>query len=127
MKQTEKRLIDANALTVYQRTIRYNTGEYEQEYVLADDVKAAPTIDAVEVVRCRECKHRGYDFCPMCHDEYTYDEEGYEIHYRETNPEGEVELISDETGKLVTVLVNGVARSGFDFNVYSSGHNFRSK
>lgn len=35
----------------------------------------SPTIDAVEVVRCRECKHRGYDACPMCHDEYYYDED----------------------------------------------------
>lgn len=38
-------------------------------------IEQAPTIDAVPVVRCRECKHRGYDFCPMCHDEYTYDED----------------------------------------------------
>ena len=28
-----------------------------------------------ELVRCRECKHRGFDSCPMCHDEYTYDED----------------------------------------------------
>lgn len=44
---SEQRLIDANALPVYQRTIRYNTGEYELDYILADDVKNAPTIDAV--------------------------------------------------------------------------------
>lgn len=44
---SEQRLIDANALPVYQRTIRYNTGAYELDYVLADDVKNAPTIDAV--------------------------------------------------------------------------------
>lgn len=36
---------------------------------------AAPAVDAVPVVRCRECKHRGYDYCPMCHDEYTYNED----------------------------------------------------
>ena len=23
----------------------------------------APTVDAVEVVRCRDCKHRGTDYC----------------------------------------------------------------
>lgn len=44
---SEQRLIDANALPVYQRTIRYNTGAYELDYILADDVKNAPTIDAV--------------------------------------------------------------------------------
>ena len=38
-------------------------------------IRQAPTIDAVSVVRCRECKYRGYDACPMCHDEYTYDED----------------------------------------------------
>ena len=27
------------------------------------DIEAAPTVDAVEVVRCRECKHRGTDDC----------------------------------------------------------------
>lgn len=26
-------------------------------------VKNAPTVDAVEVVRCRDCKHRGTDYC----------------------------------------------------------------
>ena len=37
----------------------------------------APTIDAVPVVRCVECKHRGdYDRCPMRHLAYTTDE-GY--------------------------------------------------
>ena len=28
-----------------------------------EDVESAPTVDAVEVVRCRECKHRGTDDC----------------------------------------------------------------
>lgn len=27
------------------------------------------------VVRCRDCIHRGYDACPMCHDEYYFDED----------------------------------------------------
>jgi hypothetical protein len=38
-------------------------------------IEQAPVVDAVEVVRCRECIHRGYDACPMCHDEYYYDED----------------------------------------------------
>lgn len=42
---SERRLIDANALPVHQRTIHYNTGVFSQDYVLADDVKNAPTVD----------------------------------------------------------------------------------
>ena len=37
------------------------------EHHTAEDVimmiKTAPTVDAVPVVRCRECKHRGTDDC----------------------------------------------------------------
>ena len=38
-------------------------------------IEQAPVVDAVPVVRCKECKFRGFDSCPMCHDEYTYDED----------------------------------------------------
>lgn len=55
--QNEKRLIDANALMSYM-------GECSQEsrfrvyYGYAKSfIDDAPTIDAVPVVRCRECKH----------------------------------------------------------------------
>lgn len=34
-----------------------------------------PTIDAVEVVRCKDCKHRQTDECPMLHDDDYYDED----------------------------------------------------
>lgn len=48
----EKRLIDANALiTEYDRV---HIGEPGKARKLIAD---APTIDAVEVVRCRECKY----------------------------------------------------------------------
>lgn len=37
-------------------------------------VRTAPTIDAVEVVRCKDCKHRGFaGECPMCYTEAFYD------------------------------------------------------
>ena len=46
----EKRLIDADAfLEKMKRTSRY--------FDLVFDVEEMPTVDAVEVVRCRECKH----------------------------------------------------------------------
>lgn len=39
-------------------------------------IEQAPVVDAVEVVRCRECRKRGNDlYCPMCHKEYFYDED----------------------------------------------------
>lgn len=47
----EKRLIDANAL------IKEACAEGAYGYVDAKQIADAPTIDAVEVVRCRQCKH----------------------------------------------------------------------
>lgn len=77
------RLIDANALeNVLHEKVKTLADEngWHDHYVTGFDdaityVEDAPTIDAVQVVRCRECKYRGYDACPMCHDEYTYDED----------------------------------------------------
>ena len=74
---TEKRLIDANALKkrmfnyygcVNEHTCKSNyTGETLMDYEVAglidDCIDDAQTVDAVEVVRCRDCKHqieRGY-------------------------------------------------------------------
>lgn len=47
----EKRLIDANAL------IKEANAEGAYGYIDVKQIADAPTIDAVEVVRCRECKH----------------------------------------------------------------------
>lgn len=47
----EKRLIDANAL------IKEANEDGAYGYVDAKQIADAPTVDAVEVVRCRECKH----------------------------------------------------------------------
>lgn len=53
----EKRLIDANKL------IKEANEDGAYGYVDAFQIANAPTVDAVEVVRCRECKHRGTDDC----------------------------------------------------------------
>lgn len=47
---------------------------------IADAFKNAPCVDAVEVVRCKDCKHRGIvSECPMCYTEDSYDEDyGYD-------------------------------------------------
>ena len=38
-------------------------------------IEQAPTIDAVEVVRCKDCKLRYSNDCAMAHSEYFYDED----------------------------------------------------
>ena len=64
------RLIDADALMDEANS----DGAYG--YVDAKQISEAPTIDAVPVVRCRECKHRYTENCPMYfHDFYWL--EGY--------------------------------------------------
>ena len=48
---TEKRLIDANEL------IKEADADGAYGYIDAKQIAEAPTVDAVEVVRCRNCKH----------------------------------------------------------------------
>ena len=80
----EKRLIDANAL------IKEANAEGAYGYVDAKQIAEAPTIDAVEVVRCEKCKHAIWDEETKmwrCVESAEYDEEmgGYfgvcEYHY----------------------------------------------
>lgn len=65
----DKRLIDANALMK-------NIGKIPQLRGITygrmkKAVEETPTIDAVEVVRCKECWKRGNEReCPMCHEEF---------------------------------------------------------
>lgn len=50
-------------------------------------ITTAPTVDAVEVVRCEECMFNGsITHCPMCYEEYN-EEEGWNI-YDNTEPDG---------------------------------------
>lgn len=52
----ENRLIDANAM----RQEWLENGENEFVYdtnAMLDSIDAQPTVDAVEVVRCKDCKH----------------------------------------------------------------------
>ena len=85
---TDKRLIDANALKSKIDYFDCHECGYECniEFVSADDLEAAHTIDAVEVVRCGQCnratkfydsefgevvfcnEHHGFtDECGFCH------------------------------------------------------------
>ena len=58
-QSSEKRLIDANSLLRHKRKMSGADfgGEFWDEAVLISDIKNAPTVDAVEVVRCRNCKY----------------------------------------------------------------------
>lgn len=55
------RLIDRDALLKHQRKMRGFELSPEDEFwdyaVLAEDIQNAPTVDAVPVVRCKDCKH----------------------------------------------------------------------
>lgn len=59
------RLIDAEQLS---EAIHENVSALYEDAVCAKEdclteIEAAQTVDAVPVVRCRECKHRGTDDC----------------------------------------------------------------
>ena len=72
------RTIDADALmeTVFNDVVLVDGEVKGVGLILAETVDNAPTIDAVPVVRCRECKHRYTENCPMYfHDFYWL--EGY--------------------------------------------------
>ena len=72
------RLIDADALIKYLRQAEYNASEYEK-YDQEDNIDRemfystqsfidvmecqAPTVDAVAVVRCRDCQHWDFEDC----------------------------------------------------------------
>lgn len=70
----KKRLIDASVM----RDDWLKNGENEYIYdtnAVLDSIDSQPTVDAVEVVRCRECKHRGTDDCIFHIKEEPADEE----------------------------------------------------
>ena len=73
------RLIDADRLSeaIYDNVpAPYEDASWAKENCLAE-IEAAHTIDAVPVVRCRECKHRYTEDCPM-YFHASYWHEGYE-------------------------------------------------
>lgn len=69
---TEKRLIDANAL-LHNMCERCNIENEDcpcepPDCFIYDVIANAPTVDAVEVVRCKDCKYWecGKDYEPYC-------------------------------------------------------------
>lgn len=56
--------------------------------------------------------------------EEHFDEEGYHTYYHQSGAVGDVEIITDETGKVVKVLVDGKEKS--DIDTWVKDFNFRS-
>ena len=58
------RLIDADAVIRHKRKMSGADfgGEFWDEAVLASDIKSAPTVDAVPVVRCKDCIYSYEEF-----------------------------------------------------------------
>lgn len=40
----------------------------EGDFVSGATIAHAPTVDAIEVVRCKNCRYRGTIICPMVHE-----------------------------------------------------------
>lgn len=55
-----QRLIDVNALKEAWKDVAVDGATLSYIYGLFKSVDDAPTIDAVEVVRCKDCKHAYY-------------------------------------------------------------------
>ena len=79
----EKRMIDANAL------IKEANADGAYGYVDAKQIADAPTVDAVEVVRCKDCKYYCQDKINgvICrHPALDFDTECFD-HWINTNPD----------------------------------------
>lgn len=44
---------------------KWDSGLWIRYKVFEDAITLAPTVDAVEVVRCKDCKRNGTELCPM--------------------------------------------------------------
>lgn len=67
------RLIDADWVLAHLK--HYNPADEEwcvtggtAIRLIHNAVDGAPTVDAIEVVRCKNCRHRGTIICPMVHE-----------------------------------------------------------
>ena len=71
---TEKWLINANVVLAKKFTAGLSdaSGNYYgyADVVFADDIENAPTTDAVEVVRCKDCVHYDGEGCLLTYGEF---------------------------------------------------------
>ena len=68
---TEKKLIDVSQVINKMQACIDESGEPGDSLavmvfgVIMDALKEEPVVDAVEVVRCKDCEHRENETCPM--------------------------------------------------------------
>ena len=64
---TEKWLIDANALPKSWMLAQFTEVNGKMRLIRTKRLQDVPTVDAVEVVRCKDCKHYNHDtlWCVM--------------------------------------------------------------
>lgn len=74
---TEKRMIDANALIDWLTKHNGFRGNCEDctdidcvDCIIENAIKNAPTVDAVEVVRCKDCVHYDGEGCLLTYGEF---------------------------------------------------------
>ena len=71
------RYIDADKIPYYLDTSEYAPME-GRKVTFKSDIDRMPTADVEEVVRCKECKRRKTDKCPMYYEEdIEWDDDGY--------------------------------------------------
>ena len=71
-QSSEKRLIDREALLSFEKMdaeLCATCGEHHTAEDVIMMIKTAPTVDAVEVVRCKDCKYGEVDNADF-HDQY---------------------------------------------------------
>lgn len=68
---TEKRLIDANALRKEIDLCDIET--FNDKFTICEQIAIAPTVDAVEVVRCKDCRYCMKDYHGLwCFNDYEH-------------------------------------------------------
>ena len=83
--EKQQRLIDANAMIRMLVSVKKDYAEEGNDFnekvvdfliKMFQKETICPTIDAVPVVRCNDCRFRGNPLiCPMCHEEEYYEED----------------------------------------------------
>lgn len=69
----EKRLIDANGIKYREHMECYGHGWFEKvRTVTKKEIDKLPTVDAVEVVRCKDCKYGMKSHCQPPYEERTH-------------------------------------------------------
>ena len=68
---TEKRLIDANALKANFSILGEFAKDLWHAATILSVIDNAPTVEAVEVVRCKDCKHYVLQACACRNDNFN--------------------------------------------------------